>query len=452
MKINICEMKILHEMKAGFVLIIFVIFPSIVKAQSYQNIPGSTEILKWLNGKKSAISITYDGGTINQYNVALPIMNELEFKATFFVVTGDIKGSTYSPKFIGRPIDSIIHESAIVPINENNFFERATAVRFLGYKGALDHHTKAGDYFELGKFGEAYSEIDMAYTKVHRNEYDTLDKPFLNETVDVSWDRIEGMASQGHEFASHSISHPQMAICDDANIMYELAKSQQELLNHLGFKHTFSHECPYGTENERVINLASSVYPALRNRMPEDYLEEINRWSKNSPTSTKKEYVQWQRGPKSNTSYFQMKSWVDTCMKVENVWLVLVFHGIEGIGWEPISGNKIEEYFNYIKLKEDEIWVATFQDVTKYIRERMSTEITSSVSENQIEIELINALDSQLYNYPLSMKTYVPLNWQIAIISQRGRNQEVKVESDLEGSYIIYSAIPNDGKIVIEKR
>ena len=41
----------------------------------------------------------------------------------------------------------------------------------------------------------------------------------------------------------------------------------------MGPKHTFSLECPYGTENDRVISLASFIYQALRNRMPEDYLE-----------------------------------------------------------------------------------------------------------------------------------------------------------------------------------
>ena len=433
----------------GFVLLSVFIFSEVLYAQSSQNYARSTEILKWPNGKKSALSITYDGGTINQFRIALPIMNELDFKATFFIVTGDITGSSYLPKFIGRSVEDIFHESINVPLNSENFFERASAVRFLGYKGVLEHHTKAGDFYELGKFGEAYSEIDIAYMKVRRGEYDVSDNPFDNETVDISWDQIKDIASQGHEFASHSISHPQLAIYDDENIRYELEKSKQELLDHLGHKHGFSLECPYGTENDRVINIATSVYQALRNRMPEDYLEEINRWSKDSPTVSNMDYVQWQRGPKSKTSSMEMKSWIDTSLKVENVWLVLVFHGIEGVGWQPLSGKVIGEYFNYIKSKENEIWVATFQDVTKYIRERMSTEITSSVSDKLLEIELKHDLDHLLYNYPLTLKTYVPINWQIAQITQGDYAQDIRVESDVKGSYVIYSAIPNSGKIVI---
>ena len=34
-------------------------------------------------------------------------------------------------------------------------------------------------------------------------------------------------------------------------------------------------------------------------------------------------------------------------------------------------GAELKEYFGYIKSQEDKLWVATFQDVAKYMRERM---------------------------------------------------------------------------------
>ena len=35
---------------------------------------------------------------------------------------------------------------------------------------------------------------------------------------------------------------------------------------------------------------------------------------------------------------------------------------------KPVS--ELKEYFGYIKSKEEKLWVATFQDVAKYMRER----------------------------------------------------------------------------------
>ena len=89
---------------------------------------GSTEILKWKDGKKAAISLTYDDGSSNQFMLALPLMEENGFTGTFFINTGQIPGSEFQAQFIGRPVDEIIEESALVPTNTENLFERASAV------------------------------------------------------------------------------------------------------------------------------------------------------------------------------------------------------------------------------------------------------------------------------------------------------------------------------------
>ena len=97
---------------------------------------GSTEIAKWRDGKKAAISITYDDGTINQFTTALPIMNRIGFLATFYIITGKIRGSGHG-KFIGRSIESIIEETETVATNQDNLFERASAIGYSGYRGAM---------------------------------------------------------------------------------------------------------------------------------------------------------------------------------------------------------------------------------------------------------------------------------------------------------------------------
>ena len=51
---------------------------------------GHTEVEKWQDGKTAAVTLTYDDGSANQFNVALPIMNKLELPATFFINTGNI--------------------------------------------------------------------------------------------------------------------------------------------------------------------------------------------------------------------------------------------------------------------------------------------------------------------------------------------------------------------------
>jgi len=206
-----------------------------------------------------------------------------------------------------------------------------------------------------------------------------------------------------------------------------------------------------------VMDYAHKIYPSLRNRMPEDYLDELNRSSKKQPGESVKEYVQWQRGPRTHTSMDEMKSWVDTCIVNDNIWLVLVFHGIDGIGWESKTGAELEEYFSYMNEKEVHLWIATFADVTKYIRERKNAEVTSISQGKSIVINVSSSLDPAVYNVPITLKTYVPSSWKGVTFSTdviQEKQQGIKIKQDKEGSYILYSIVPDklNNEIVLTEK
>ncbi len=408
---------------------------------------GTTEITKWQYGKTAAVSLTYDDGSINQFRVAVPIMDSFNFPATFFIITGDIPGSRYHGTFIGRPTKEIIQETAAIPTNRDNFFERASAVGFLDYEGTLDYHAQAGETYDEGNSVEntqkAYRIIDEAYAKVRSGAF----KPKLahnhTNSSQLTWPDIATLANRHYEFASHTVTHPRLAVLDDANLVYELEKSRQEILDHLGFKHTFSIECPYGTENERAVRFALERYQLARNRMPDGFVEDIDRFSDKDPVSSNKEYVRWQRGALTETSVSMMKSWVDVTASQDNIWLVLVFHGVDGIGWKPKTGADLKEYFGYIKSKEDKLWVATFQDVAKYMRERMHSDVRSYREGNEISLVLRDDLTDASYDLPLTLKTKVPSGWHSVEVHQGDQIKRVEAFQEKGTSYVLYQAMPN---------
>src|SRR5580658_10185446 len=90
-----------------------------------------TTITEWQYGRSGALSITYDDASRHQFTRALPVMQRLKLPATFFVITGPITGSKYQGKFVGRPVQDIIKESATKPTDDNNFLERCSAAGFL---------------------------------------------------------------------------------------------------------------------------------------------------------------------------------------------------------------------------------------------------------------------------------------------------------------------------------
>ena len=217
----------------------------------------------------------------------------------------------------------------------------------------------------------------------------------------------------------------------------------------MGEKYTFSTEVPYGYENERVMKIAYKIYPALRNRMPEPWLTELDRPSRKTPAVNKLDYVQWQRECNTHAPLPLMKSWVDTAVARRDTWLVLVIHGVDGLGYEALSDTLLNNYFQYIKDREDKLWIATFGEVTKYMREREDAKVKVKQEKGDILIYLVHSLNEGMYDVPLTLKTYVKRNWKHVQISQGINMQKVNTLEDKNGTYILYQAHPNGTVLIL---
>ena len=247
--------------KVLFKHLVFVFGLVVLNFNAIAQTAGKTEITKWQNDKKTAVSITYDDGNRNQFKTALPIMEQMKLPATFFVITGPIKGSIYPPKFVGRPVKEIISESKNLPTNSDNFFERSSASLYLGYAGTLPYYNKADELYESGKKEKAWKVMDSLYTAVRKNEL----KPGKDTSMEMAqeyglaWTNLKNYAAKGYEIASHTVSHAHLAILDSANMEYELKKSKQEIRKNLGEKYTFSAEVPFGINSTSRLSLVIAV-------------------------------------------------------------------------------------------------------------------------------------------------------------------------------------------------
>ena len=395
-----------------------------------------TTITKWKDDKKGAVSITYDDGNRNQFKYMLPVMDRLQIPATFYIITGPIIGSQYPTKFIGRPVPEIMKETESVPTSATNYFERASAAKYLNRIGANAYYDKSAIAFEDGKLDEAYKIMDTLYKKARDGSFKigTELSNEVSEEMGLTWDSVKLYASKGYEFASHTVSHTHLAVLDTANINYELFKSKEDIKNHLGDAYTFDAEIPFGIEHPRALKYGIPAYEALRNMMRDSFMLEINRGYKTQPGSSNKEYVQWQRGPLSKTTLQEMKSYIDTTLAHNNIWLVLVYHGINGLGWEALPDTLLDTYFQYIKQNENNLWIATFKDVAKYMRERMHATITQTESDKTITVHLSQSLHGDVYNVPLTLKTYIPPGWKKLRIVQDNRELKMQVKKDEKGT------------------
>ena len=266
-----------------------------------------SEVTKWQDGKDACVSITYDDSSINQFRVAIPLMNERGLPGTFFIITGDIDGSKYQPAFIGRPIKDILRESEKTPTTKENMLERSAMLNYLstvlhvpelkGFRGAKSPGNvpiTRSDIPALAAIidpllakmrqsGAAYSNGPLKIAPPLREPGDTSADWPGDRRYHLTWDEMRRHMAEGHEMANHTVTHALLPVMNEANIAYELEQSKKEMLEQLGPKSQFSVEAPFGLDDPRVKDVVASRFPITRNWVLDDFMTGILRRRQDRP-------------------------------------------------------------------------------------------------------------------------------------------------------------------------
>jgi hypothetical protein len=64
-------------------------------------------------------------------------------------------------------------------------------------------------------------------------------------------------------------------------------------------------------------------------------------------------------------------------------------------------------------------------------------------------VDLSLRLASWFFDMPLSLKTYVPNDWKKATVTQGAVTQQVAVQHDDKGAFVLYQATPNTTKTLL---
>ena len=85
----------------------------------------------------------------------------------------------------------------------------------------------------------------------------------------------------------------------------------------------------------------------------------------------------------------------------------------------------------------------------------MAGRVNATRRGDEIVVHLEHSLDKDLYNYPLTVKTYVPDDWtQVSIrvddATEKSENNipVVRTESDEKGKFVIYPIVPHSSVIL----
>lgn len=113
-------------------------------------------------------------------------------------------------------------------------------------------------------------------------------------------------------------------------------------------------------------------------------------------------------------------NWVDTAID-DRVWLIEMWHNVmpeDDGGYQTILIPEAEEHLDYIKVKSEgnAIWVATFDEAVKYIREKQNVEITAYIDGNKLYVYaefMDDEISYSTFNQPLTVYVDIPDGWTV---------------------------------------
>jgi len=241
--------------------------------------------------------------------------------------------------------------------------------------------------------------------------------------------------SNDYEIGSHTVNHHDLVQIDIDEAKAELLDSRTFLQDNFGINAGLTMSYPWGLYNNNILSLTKDIYLAARTTDPGyNSLINLNRYTIKVKSFDKQ------------TGSYQANSWVDYAIQ-KDLWLVEMIHGIDGIGFSPISSEELSEHLDSIIKSEDKIWCSTVSNVIKYIDEAKNAKITCySCDDTVYNIRIEDFLNDSIYNQALSVRVKVPSNWDNISITNVTK---YKIEYKNESKFVLFNELPNNQLITI---
>ena len=259
-------------------------------------------------------------------------------------------------------------------------------------------------------------------------------------TEHKNWDALKTAASEGHEVASHTVTHPSLDRLSKERQDIELKNSKEVIEANIPDQNCITIAYPNCRPGD--LSICKKYYIAARHCQ--------GRIEKNTPDDFMNisSIICGQLG-KIRTQENFTKFFEDTASS--EGWCVLLLHGIDNDGgYSPIPSTVLRSSLEYLAANKDTYWVDTFVNVVRYIRERDSVSVKEiSNKDNSITLQVTDSLDKKIYNYPVTVRRPLPEGWQSAKVTQNGKKAISSIVETDSTKYIVFDVVPDAGDVVL---
>lgn len=257
-----------------------------------------------------------------------------------------------------------------------------------------------------------------------------------------NWTALQKAALNGHEVGSHTISHTVLNSLTNDQQTAEFKNSQDAINSHIQGQKCITiayPNCVLGNSS-----LCSQYYAAARGcsgaivpKTPPDFMNISS-------------IVCGTQGSIQLSSDFISKAEMAAS---QNGWVVFLLHAIDNeSGYSPTSSAEIKGALDYLSQKKDKIWVSTFSNISRYIKERNNVTVKQkSIKDTVITVAVTDTLNNSVFNYPITLRRMLPQGWNSAKIYQNSKRIASKIMNVNSVNYVMFDIVPDSGEIQIIK-
>ncbi|MBN1481730.1 T9SS C-terminal target domain-containing protein [candidate division KSB1 bacterium] len=300
---------------------------------------------------------------------------------------------------------------------------------FKSYAQTIDAPYEVGTWYDFRNAAVSFTFDDGSPNQYSKaipifNEFDLILTLFIvtGETFawPANWEALKQAASEGHEIASHTVTHTSFADLNDSLETIELRESREKIESFITGQKCITMAYPYCvTGNKSILSdyyLAARICSGtIEPKTPRDFMAISS-------------IICGTEGSVKTAENFLTRA--SSAIR-SNGWCVFLLHGIDNDGgWSPVTLTTLRETVQLFKENSHDYWVETFGNVVRYIKERDN----ASIMENNIQYVQFDAIpdngeiilsrekttnvqnkNKQVFNFSLAQNFPNPFNSQTTI-------------------------------------
>lgn len=157
--------------------------------------------------------------------------------------------------------------------------------------------------------------------------------------------QLRSLQKAGNDIAAHTVTHPDLTMLSDSQLIRELSDSKQALTKEFGYP-IQDFTSPYGAYNAHTLQMVSRYYRSQKNAEGDpnaNELETINVKSTFNPINIKSYSI------RQNTTVDDIKKLV-AAAQTNNGWLVLTYHQVDNSNETfSITPDKFGQHMQYLQ-------------------------------------------------------------------------------------------------------